>query len=316
MNDWMGENAGVDYLLGEYKGKNVIKTEKLFFNGVGNKDVYNITSPFRINGIDHIAGRVESRESETDSKTMFFVRENGDQGSKNYILDKNAQILDLQDPFFCATNDEIVLGGVELFFDKGKLNYRTRFYKGPDLSRLESFACGPDGMKDIRLISIRDEICIFTRPQGPIGGRGRIGFMTIGSIDYLPRLKAEQYLSAPLLNNEIDREAWLGANQILLLKNGTLGVLGHIAHFSEGSKKNYYPIAFQFNAQTKKASKMEVIARAQDLPGGNPKRKELANVLYPGGLARLGNGEAKLYAGARDSEAYEITIKDPFLKYE
>jgi len=312
----MGENAGVDYLLGEYKGKNVIKAEKLFFKGVGNKDVYNITSPFRINGTERIAGRVESREKETDSKTMFFVKENDEQDNKNYILDKNAQILDLQDPFFCAISDEIVLGGVELFFDQGKLNYRTRFYKGPDLSNLKSFACGPDGMKDIRLIPIKNKICVFTRPQGPIGGRGRIGFMTIDSIDHLPKLKAEHYLSAPLLNNGLDEEAWLGANQILLLKNGTLGVLGHIAHFSEGSKKNYYPIAFQFNTQTKKASKIEVIASAQDLPEGNPKSKELANVLYPGGLARLDNGEAKLYAGARDSEAYEITIKDPFLKYE
>ncbi len=313
----MEQNIEIDYLLKEYNKENILKIKKFIFKGVENKDVYNITAPLKINdGEEHIAGRVESRESETNSKIMFFLKENEDENSKTYVVDKKAQILDLQDPFFCIINNELVLGGVEISSEEGGLNYRTGFYKGVDVFSLKRFAQGPNGMKDIRLIALEDKVCIFTRPQGVIGGRGRIGFITINSIEYLPELKDEQYFSATLLNHRVSDEVWLGANQVLLLKNGNLGILGHIANFSDRLKKNYYPIVFQFNIETKEVSKMKIIVRAQDLPERNSKSKELVNVLYPGGLVRLSNGEARLYVGARDAESYEITIKDPFLEYE
>ena len=51
----------------------LIYAQKLNFKGVPGKDVYNITAPFVSNGVEYIAGRVESTKSETDSKVMFFI---------------------------------------------------------------------------------------------------------------------------------------------------------------------------------------------------------------------------------------------------
>ena len=53
-------------LLQAYRDKKstVQNPVKLQFTGVGDKDVYNITAPFQIDGVTVIAGRVESRDSE------------------------------------------------------------------------------------------------------------------------------------------------------------------------------------------------------------------------------------------------------------
>ena len=104
--------------------------------------------------------------------------------------------------------------------------------------------------------------------------------------------------------------------KFLCWKNGNLGILGHIAYISDGSEKNYYPITFQFNPVTEEVSGIKIIARREDLPEGASKNQALENVLFPGGLIRIGDGTAKLYVGAGDAESYEITIKDPFLEYE
>lgn len=45
------------------------------FSGVGNRDVYNITAPFRYDREEVIVGRVEERDSEF-SQVFFFTRTN------------------------------------------------------------------------------------------------------------------------------------------------------------------------------------------------------------------------------------------------
>src|SRR3989338_11117758 len=51
--------------------------EFLAFEGVGGKDVYNITAPFTVDGRSYIAGRVEPRRDEGDSEVQFFKEEKG-----------------------------------------------------------------------------------------------------------------------------------------------------------------------------------------------------------------------------------------------
>lgn len=65
-------------LLQEYQSKKptIQNPVKLSFSGVGDKDVYNITAPFQIDGVTVIAGRVESRDSE-HSEIRFFVEQDG-----------------------------------------------------------------------------------------------------------------------------------------------------------------------------------------------------------------------------------------------
>ena len=169
-------------------------------------------------------------------------------------------------------------------------------------------------MKDIRLVELpNDKVGVFTRPQGEIGGRGTIGFCTINSLE---ELNAKKINSADLLNNQFLDEEWGGVNEVHLLENNLLGVLGHIAAFDQEDNRHYYPMSFALNYSTEKASDIKIIAQRSDLPEGPAKREDLKDVLFSGGLVRKDTGLAELYLGVSDVEAYKLEIEDPFIEYE
>ena len=60
-------------------------------------------------------------------------------------------------------------------------------------------------MKDIRLLELSDgRILVAVRPQGEIGGRGKIGFLVVKSLDELTKERME---SAPVLEGQfVDEE--------------------------------------------------------------------------------------------------------------
>ncbi|MBM7551638.1 DUF1861 family protein [Thalassobacillus pellis] len=302
----------VNDLLADYReNKPSVMAEKLTFTGVGGKDVYNITAPFTDNGKQMIAGRVEERSSEY-SEVIFFKKEAGE-----WTPDEGLPKFQLQDPFVTSIHDQLVFGGVEIFphpENEGALMWRTVFYKGRDISRLEKFTTGPDGMKDIRLIELPDgKIGVFTRPQGKKGGRGKMGFT---AIDKLDELDADLLSQAPLMKEHFLDEEWGGANEIHLLANGRIGVLGHISQFDDQGDRHYYPMIFLYDVQANQISDMEIIAEREDFPPGATKRPDLKDVLFSGGLVRLKNGMAELYVGVSDAEAHKAVISDPFEKFE
>lgn len=298
-------------LLEEYKQSRPRFTwKKLRFIGIGDQDVYNVTAPFQDDGEWVIAGRVEARHTE-HSVVRFFVEEKG-----IWCPHLNAPTFNLQDPFVTRIGAELIFGGVEVYPHPtipGALAWRTNFYRGTSISNLEKFASGPDGMKDIRLVEIaRERIGVFTRPQGEIGGRGTIGFTEVATLDHLTiRTIAE----APLLDQFVPEE-WGGANEVHLLKNGLLGVLGHIACFDHKGDRHYYPMVFAFDVEARQATPMKLIATRADFPAGPAKRSDLQDVVFSGGLRRLPNGRAEFYAGVSDAEAHCLGMKDPFLEYE
>ncbi|NLM38868.1 MAG: DUF1861 family protein [Firmicutes bacterium] len=298
-------------LLDEYtKRRRVYEAEKLAFSGVDGKDVYNIAAPIMHNDEFLLPARVEPRESEY-SEVVFFGFEKG-----TWYPKKDIAAFRLQDPFWAEIKGELVFGGVEVFPHPtipGALGWRTNFYRGPSPDKLEYFASGPDGMKDIRLIELPNgRIGVFTRPQGEVGGRGTIGYVEIDELDDLtPEICAE----AELLHQFIPEE-WGGANEVHLLKNGKLGVLAHIACFDDQQGKHYYAMVFGFDPATKKATPMQIIATRADFPPGASKRPDLEDVIFSGGLVRLPDGKAWFYAGLSDAEAGRILIDDPFVDYE
>lgn len=298
-------------LLADFERKGTkIWAEKILFGGVNDKDVYNITAPFVDRNEWVIAGRVEKRDSE-HSQVMFFTQRDG-----IWLPRENSRVFELQDPFITRIKGELVFGGVETFphpTRKGKLGWRTRFYRGADIASLEAFATGPDGMKDIRLVELSNgQIGVFTRPQGEIGGRGKIGFTILSRLDDLNQQAID---GAELLDQFVDDE-WGGANEIHRLQNGLLGVLGHIACYDDAGNRHYYPMVFSFDPNERKASPMKLIAARKHLPPGEAKRPDLVDVIFSGGLVRQMDGTAVLYAGVSDVEAYRATIPDPFLEYE
>jgi hypothetical protein len=301
-----------EQLLEEFASKaKPTHPEKMVFSGIGEKDVYNITAPFEDEGEIVIAGRVESRDSE-HSNVYFFVERNGE-----WVPRENAPVFELQDPFFTRIAGELVLGGVQIFPHptlEGALGWRTVFYKGTSISNLREFAKGPDGMKDLRLVELKDgSIGVLTRPQGEKGGRGKIGWTRISS---LAELTIDVINEAPLLDGQFIEEQWGGANEPHLLTNGLLGVLGHIASFDKEGNRHYYPMVFALDPETGEVSDIElIVTRSQFLPGPS-KRPDLIDVVFSGGLVRSSDGTACVYAGISDAQAQKITIVDPFLQFE
>lgn len=282
----------------------------LRFSGVGGQDVYNISVPFRIGDTTFIAGRVEAREAWADSRTVFF-QEDGEQ----WIPAQGRLTFQLEDSFVTYIKDELIFGGVEVYpnpsaIESRAVGYRTIFYRGRDFESLQRFAVGPDMMKDIRVAPLANgRIAVCTRPQGGANGRGRVGYI---ELDDLENLNAETILDARIIENQFAPGEWGGVNEMHALKDGTIGIVGHIAHQDAQGCKHYYAMSFRYNPGAHRASPIEIIATRRNFPPGAKKMAELEDVIFPGGLVRHGDGSATLYTGLSDAEAGCIIIRDPF----
>ena len=165
-------------------------------------------------------------------------------------------------------------------------------------------------MKDIRLIELQDgKIGLFTRPQGIIGGKGKIGFTIINSLEDINETVIS---SAPLIPNQFDNNnSWGGVNAAYLLNNETIGVLGHYAYENKHGK-HYSAITFTVNLKKGDVSTMKTIARRSDFPPGTSKTKQLWDIVFPGGLIKNADGSATLYAGLSDKESGLLIIDYPW----
>ena len=297
-------------LIKNFDKKEIPQGEKLQFKGVEEYDVYNISAPFYVRDRVFVTGRVEMTEATADSQVMLFEQING-----AWCLANEQPKFKMEDGFVARIGEELILGGVEVYPEPTEENpehksYRTIFYRGKDTTSLEQFAVGPDKMKDIRLISLPNgKIGVFTRPQGEIGGKGKIGYM---EIDILDDLKKKEILNnAEIIKNQFPEGEWGGVNELHLLSDGRIGVIGHIAYQDEKGK-HYYAMAFIYNSETGDSSPIEIIATRKNFPNGKAKSLEHDDIIFPGGLIRNGDSTATLYAGLGDAETGKITIVDPF----
>ncbi|MBC8080739.1 MAG: DUF1861 family protein [Gorillibacterium sp.] len=295
-----------------YANPRQTKVVKLMFSGVGYRDVYNITAPFRYGNEEVLLGRVEERDSEF-SQVFFFTSDNHGWSPRAHTHTYN-----LQDPCQAIIKGELIIGGVEVITAADNPNkiisWVTQFYRGFEIDELCHFSSGPGTMKDIRLIELADGLIgVFTRPQGEKGGRGQIGFTIIDSLEML---NEQTFINAEMLGDQFVPEEWGGANEAHLLNNGHIGVLGHIACFDSSWKKHYYSMVFSLNPETFEKTPVKIIATRSDFPIGPGKRPDLVDVIFSGGIIRLGNGRAVLSVGVSDAEAYQIEIPDPFMEYE
>ena len=284
---------GIDDLLKDYKPGSIRQAGLLTFEGVGDNDVYNVTAPFRVGSQRYIAGRVEPRDNEFASKTVFFTEQGG-----VWQPDHNTPALELQDPFVCFINGELILGGVKAWpTGNGSAAWYTEFWRGPNLRELSPWISGPLGMKGIRLVESGDSVAVFTRPQGEVGGLGTIGFTVIDTLDELNGAVIEK---AKLLDGLFAPGEWGGVNQAKQLADGTIGVLGHVARFEPDNSRSYYAMSFRFDPLQFAVSEYRMVAARHDFPPAAPKREDLANVFYPGGWESTDTVDI-LYGGAGDS---------------
>ncbi len=303
----------VDQLLADFCARSPSPRdgELIRFDGVGERDVYNITAPFSFAGETLIAGRVEARDTEAAETAFFSQASDGvwrpREGAPTFAK--------LQDPCIAFIHGELLIGGVEfpvVLPGRDAPGWRMSFYRGTDFDNLRLFLQGPDHMKDIRLVELADgRVGACSRPQGKRGGRGQIGFV---AVDSLGDLTAATIDAAPLLTGQFLAQEWGGANELHLLADGRIGVLGHIA-WMQGTgateEKHYYPMSFVLDPATNEHSPLKIIARRSDFPAAEPKRPGLRDVIFSGGLLRDG-ATTWLYAGLGDAAAGRVRIADPF----
>lgn len=297
------EDLLVDFRSKE-KGQN---PEKLCFHEVFGCDVYNPSAAFSYEGRTLLCARVEKRDSEHSEAVFFYEKE-----ENNFYPVETIQRYKLQDPFITKVADYYVFGGTEIFphpENPNALWWHTKFYYGKSLETLTELTTGPKGMKDIRVVELKDgRVGVFSRPQGEIGGRGKIGFTII---DKLEDLNAAVIESAPLLEL-FDDEEWGGVNEPLLLEDGKIGILGHIAKFTAGDVRHYYAMSFILDPLTGEYTDAKIIAERADFVEGPSKRPDLEDVLFSGGILLKGS-KAELYVGVSDCEVQKIQIQNPFL---
>ena len=285
---------------------------KITFGGVGDRDVYNIAAPVRFGGEMLVAGRVEPRATENAS-ILFFRRDHDGVWRPR----PGAPTFDgLQDPCVTLIGDELVLGGVRypVELPDGRTIWRMEFYRGRSVEHMQHFLTGPDSMKDIRLVGLADgRIALFSRPHAGPGGRGRIGFTVV---DTLEALNAGVIAGASLLDGQFGPEEWGGINEAHLLRDGRLGLLGHIAWMETGEVRHYYAMVFALDPVTGAAGPVRIIATRAQFPAGPAKRPDLVDVIFAGGMIRSWDGEAVLFAGLSDAEAGYLRIEDPIADLE
>jgi len=298
---------------------------------------YNPTRPITTKDGKQILARVELRDKESSIILSFSDKDNDGE----YEIVDDAPVFEMQDPFYCGPLEDKdgrswqIFGGVKItsWNNEGKAtNYQTEFYKFQDnikeLSEnqdLSLVASCPQN-KDIRLIQLTSgKIGVFTRPQSAdingFGGRGKIAYFEIDNLDQL-----QAALNDHMANQEMDEiiqgicidSDWCGANELHLLDDGRIGVLGHIAmmepdHQGGPPQKSYYAMAFIFDPISKRATKPKIIATMEQFDDVLPKKADLKSVVFSGGLVRNFGGAAWLYLGLGDTEAGRILINDPFI---
>ncbi len=313
-----GTNTAINCieLLKDYETRRTASNpRKLTFLGVDGYDVYNISCEFEADGKRYIAGRVEKRDNELSFVRLFEKRE-------DYVYEAVMPELTfnmLQDPFVEKIHGYIILGGVQIITDpldsSRIINWCTCFYRGKTLSELKLFAMGPNHMKDIRLTALADgRVGIFTRPQGMHGKLGKIGYI---SVDTLDDVNEDIMLQAKIFDTHFIPSEWGGANQIHLLKDGRLGVIGHISYRDSENGLHYHSMAFVFDPKTQEHTPVRIIATRSDMQSGPAKRPDLKDVIFTGGIVRGTNGQRTvLYTGVSDCEAHCVEIDDPFEGFE
>jgi len=283
-------------LLEDYrKNANLKEAHLLTFEGIEGEDIYNPSKPFKHKGKYMLAARVEPRDNECESRVVFFEERNG-------IWYRSEDFLPLpnsQDPFVTKIDHELIVGAVEISCSGKGIRYKTVF-RDRNLEKIAEV----EGMKCVRVAELREgEIGVFLRPKGSKYAMGKICYTTVNSLEELN----EGVASEGKLIDILPENTWGGVNDVYPLKEKLL-VLGHVAHFSKDGSKNYYCMVFEFNPETEEASSPKVVVSRDAFPKTQAKRKELYNIVYPGGF-EVREGEMEIYLGISDAYAGKVVVK-------
>ncbi|MFA6293011.1 MAG: DUF1861 family protein [Victivallales bacterium] len=296
--------------------KVVYESATLKFHGVEGYDVYNSSIPFEWNGKSFIFGRVERRSEWARSWVRLFEKT----GKDDWTLVPDSMIYQLEDPYVSMIGSEIVMGGTHVRYKSGNVDtFYGYFYRGTELDDLCYFTTGPDFMKDIRIVELKDgRIGVFSRPRNKeimkkFGCESQIGFTVIEKLEGLTGKIIEE---APYIPGLFADGEWGGCNQAYMLDTGMIGVTGHKCYNemnSAGVKvSTYMNISFVFDPLRHVALDVKIIGTRQCYPKGPAKKPGLVDCAFTSGIVMRTDGKADLYSGIGDTEVGRITIDYPF----
>jgi len=220
----------------------------------------------------------------------------------------------LEDPYVSLIGDEITLGGTHVRMVACDIGtFHGYFYRGKDIHDMVFFTSGPEGMKDIRLIDLGSKTGVFSRPRGEHirqkhGSEAIVGYAEISSLN---ELTPEVIENAPIVNNLFGKDQWGGANQVYLLEDGMLGVIGHISYI-DADLQVYMNMSFVMDRKTNRADELKIIGTRKCYPDGPFKKPYLEDCVFTGGIVMRDDNKVDLYSGIGDVETGRITIDYPF----
>ena len=275
--------------------------------------------------------RMEKRNDESNSRIVYFRAATPFSKEWDLIEDEELPEINGQDPSITKIGGQLLFSAVEVkpvpdeSGSSSRLEWHTAFYIGKGVADLERFAEGPLGMKVIRPVEIpTGQVIIFTRPQNPgneaLGGRGQIGEITADSIEAIKDPNILQ--NAPFINTRFLPEEWGGINYAVALKDGRVGVIGHIARLDqdklayEGQKDNpkiYCPFSGIYNPVTRRIENIKIEAMSDEFKGAVAKNEFVEDVVYTTAMTDPDeNGNVMLIQGVGDAETWSKEIEDPF----
>lgn len=304
----------------EKEGK-IYESTKLKFSGVG-YTVYNCSIPFYYKGKTYIYGRVEKFDEWMRSWVMMFMQT----GKDEYTLVKDSMIYQLEDPYISIIDNKIIMGGTHVKLKSTKLDtYYGYFYEqkqGNDIFDLHYFTSGPDRMKDIRLVQMKNKIGVFSRPayteqiKAKYGSDAVVGFAIINN---LYELNDDVIKNAEIIPDMFGEGEWGGANQCYYLDTGLIGIIAHKSYRyvdeDDIMQACYTNVAYIMDPEKRKILDEKIIATRGSYPDGPVKKPNLKDCVFTSGIVMREDGKADLYSGISDCEEGRVVIDYPFEGY-
>ncbi len=291
-------------------------------------DWYNPTQPFNDKGDRIMAVRFEPRDSELS--LVGFIKE--DQRTGKYRFDYTRPIIDMaQDPSVTFDNKgNLILGVVKIHVNNdGKItHFKTVQFIGHDVRNLRVFQTLQG--KDNRPVQLDDRVRGFYRPQGEVGGSGKLAVRNYPDWEEY-RKDARALTEADLLTTNFQDGNHGGPN--FPLPDGQ--VYGHIAEIGRDKKGDivkldYYDTwkltdletgQFIYKEDPKTGILTPVIkvvgdrldypAEIPDKDPANPQKRR--NVSFTGGVVHLPDGKVMRINGACDTRIGTRIFNNPML---
>jgi len=253
--------------------------------------------------------RVESRNSELDSKVMFFREQND-----VMRLDINLPIIGAKDRGYQDPRHMASIQGYKIIapveVKRHEQNpewtmYRQVYfrYKNSISEIAEPFAYGSWGEKGTTAVEVDKKIKRFSRPQ--------TNEIYVETMDDMEQIGAP-ITQAKKIEGLFGPKEWGGFNDLRLLDNGLIGIAGHIARYrpSNTNLRDYYATAGLYDPEQDKMIAWEIIFSAEQVPFPvTPKFPTLGHTFYPGGIYQREPNTYELNGGVGDSATAKVTYK-------